>query len=66
MVLFLPQMASQIIVMVNKEQGSPEVLELLKDRVGYQYALVRHNQSPQNEKASEVLRKKDSDETRLL
>ena len=56
---FLPQMASQIIVMVNKEQGSPEVLELLKDKVGYQYALVRHNQSPQNEKASEVLNVND-------
>ena len=56
---FLPQMASQIIVMVNKEQGSPEVLELLKDKVGYQYALVRHNKSPQNEKASEVLNVND-------
>ena len=45
--------------MVNKEQGSPEVLELLKDKVGYKYALVRHNQSPQNEKASEVLNVND-------
>lgn len=56
---FLPEMASQIIVMVNKEQGSQKVLELLENRIGYQYALVRHNTSPQNEKASETLCVKD-------
>ena len=53
---FLPEMSSQVIVMVNQEQGSPKVLELLKDRVGYQYALVRHNRSPQNSKTTETLR----------
>lgn len=52
---FLPKMSSQVIVMVNQEQGSPKVLDLLRDRVGYQYALVRHNRSPQNNKASETL-----------
>ena len=49
-------MASQVIVMVNKEQGSQKVLELLEDRIGFQYALVRHNTSPQNQKANETLR----------
>ena len=52
---FLPEMASQVIVMVNKEQGSERVLNLLEDRIGYQYALVRHNTSPQNDKATEHL-----------
>jgi len=53
---FLPEMASQVIVMVNKEQGSQKVLELLEDRIGFQYALVRHNTSPQNQKANETLK----------
>ena len=52
---FLPEMASQVIVMVNKEQGSERVLNLLEDRIGFQYALVRHNTSPQNDKATEHL-----------
>ena len=52
---FLPEMASQVVVMVNKEQGSAKVLELLKDHIGFQYALVRHNKSPQGEKRSEQL-----------
>lgn len=52
---FLPEMASQVIVMVNKEQGSERVLEILNDRIGYQYALVRHNTSAQGEKSSENL-----------
>ena len=56
---FLPDMASQVIVMVNKEQGLQGVLELLEDRIGYQYALVRHNTSPQNQKATELLIVKD-------
>jgi len=52
---FLPNMASQVIVMVNKEQGSKRVLELLEDKIGFQYALVRHNTGPQNLKSSETL-----------
>jgi DNA sulfur modification protein DndD len=52
---FLPAMASQVIVMVNKEQGSKKVLELIGDRIGFQYALVRHNTGPQNEKTTEKL-----------
>lgn len=56
---FLPEMASQVIVMVNKEQGSQKVLELLEDYIGYQYALVRHNTSPQNQKATETLTVRD-------
>ena len=41
--------------MVNKEQGSKRVLELLEDKIGFQYALVRHNTGPQNLKSSETL-----------
>ena len=48
-------MASQVIVMVNREQGSPKVLEILKDKIGFQYALVRHNTGPRNEKNKEEL-----------
>ena len=55
---FLPDMASQVVVMVNKEQGSERVLELLKDKIGFQYALVRHNTGPQNEKSTETLETK--------
>ena len=52
---FLPEMASQVVVMVNKEQGSKKVLEILKDKIGFQYALVQHNTGPQNEKSTETL-----------
>ena len=52
---FLPDMASQVVVMVNKEQGSQRVLEILKDKIGFQYTLVRHNTGPQNEKTTETL-----------
>lgn len=52
---FLPKMASQVIVMVNREQGSPKVLEILKDKIGFQYALVRHNTGPRNGKNKEEL-----------
>ena len=49
-------MSSQVVVMVNREQGSKKVLDLLHDRIGYQYALVRHNTGPQNDKVSETLK----------
>ena len=45
----------QVIVMVNREQGSPKVLEILKEKIGFQYALVRHNTGPRNEKNKEEL-----------
>ncbi len=52
---FIPDMASQVILMVSKEQGSENVLAKLKDKIGEEYCLVRHNQSERGLKAQEFI-----------
>ena len=47
-------MASQVIVMVNRERFS-QSFRNPKDKIGFQYALVRHNTGPRNEKNKEEL-----------
>ena len=50
---FIPKMAGQVIVMVNNEQGSKNVLELLGPRIGSEVLMIRHNKISQDGRPSE-------------
>lgn len=50
---FIPQMARQVVLLVSKTQGSDEVLDVLKTRIGAEYLLVRHNTEPLGDRKSE-------------
>ena len=43
---FIPNMTRQVVLLVSKSQGSEDVLEALKDHLGAEYLLVRHNTAP--------------------
>lgn len=43
---YIPQMAQQVVLLLSKSQGSPEVLDSLRDRIGAEFLLVRHNKEP--------------------
>lgn len=50
---FIPKMAQQVVLLVSKSQGSEDVLNSLKDHLGAEYLLVRHNKEPQGERKAE-------------
>lgn len=50
---FIPKMARQVVLLVSKSQGSEDVLETIKDHLGAEYVLVRHNKEPQGERKQE-------------
>ncbi|WP_417455888.1 AAA family ATPase [Kordiimonas sp.] len=50
---FIPEMASQVILMVSSEQGSANVMARLKDKIGAEFCLIRHNTGEQGDKESE-------------
>lgn len=50
---FIPEMAQQVILLISKSQGSPEVLDALKGHVGREYVLVRHNRDPAADRKTE-------------
>ena len=50
---FIPKMARQVVMLVSKSQGSEDVLEALKDNLGAEYLLVRHNKEPRGERKQE-------------
>jgi DNA sulfur modification protein DndD len=52
---FIALMAEQVALFVSSSQGSPDVLEVLKDRVGKEYVLISENRGPRNGKHSEEL-----------
>ena len=52
---FIPEMASQVILMVSKEQGSENVISKLKDSIGAEYCLISHNSSERGEKGEESI-----------
>jgi DNA sulfur modification protein DndD len=52
---FLPNLASQVILLVSTSQASKEVLDELDGKIGTQYVLSRYNQFPQGNKESENL-----------
>ena len=50
---FIPKMARQVVLLVSKSQGSEDVLEALKDHLGAEYVLVRHNRESRGERKQE-------------
>lgn len=50
---FIPKMARQVVLLVSKSQGSDEVLDVLKDHLGAEYLLVRHNTEQQDDRKTE-------------
>lgn len=50
---FIPKMARQVVLLVSKSQGSEDVLEAVKNHLGAEYVLVRHNKEPQGERKQE-------------
>lgn len=50
---FIPKMARQVILLVSKSQGSDSVLNAMKDHLGAEYVLVRHNTEPRGERKLE-------------
>lgn len=51
---YVPQMASQVILMVSKSQASGGVMEAIQDRIGEEYVLVRHNRDSRGERPAEI------------
>jgi DNA sulfur modification protein DndD len=52
---FLPELASQVILLVSTSQASDVVMETLGDRVGSEYVLARHNRADGNGKPVETI-----------
>lgn len=50
---FIPKMARQVVLLVSQSQGSQDVLDALKDHLGAEYLLVRHNTEPRGERKQE-------------
>jgi len=50
---FIPEMAGQVVLMVSKEQGSENVLSQLKEYIGREYCLIRHNIDERGQKSIE-------------
>lgn len=50
---FIPKMARQVVLLVSKSQGSEDVLNAIKDNLGAEYLLVRHNKEPRGERKQE-------------
>jgi DNA sulfur modification protein DndD len=50
---FIPNMARQVVLLVSRSQGSEDVLDALKDHLGAEYLLVRHNTEPRGERKQE-------------
>jgi DNA sulfur modification protein DndD len=51
---YVPQMASQVLLMVSKSQASGGVMEAIQGRIGEEYVLVRHNRDARGERPVEV------------
>jgi DNA sulfur modification protein DndD len=51
---FIPKMAGQVVLMVSKSQGSGPVLEALRDRIGEEVVLVRHNRADREGRKPEI------------
>lgn len=52
---FIPDMAQQVALFVSSSQGSEEVLDVLKDRIGKQYVLISENSGPRNGRHEEKI-----------
>ena len=52
---FLPELASQVVLLVSTSQASKEVLDELDERIGMQYILTRYNKTSQGSKEEELI-----------
>ena len=52
---FLPDLASQVILLVSTSQASDTVMETLGSKIGHEYLLVRHNKGDSGDKPEEVV-----------
>ena len=50
---FIPRMARQVVLLVSKLQGSEDFLNAIKDHLGAEHLLVRHNTEPRDERKEE-------------
>jgi len=50
---FIPKMARQVVLLVSRSQGPEDVLNAIKDHLGAEYLLVRHNTEPRGERKQE-------------
>ncbi|WP_171172902.1 AAA family ATPase [Ruegeria sp. HKCCA5929] len=50
---FIPKMARQVVLLVSKSQGSEDVLNAVKEHLGAEYLLVRHNREPRGDRKQE-------------
>jgi hypothetical protein len=50
---FIPKMASQVVLMVSKSQAS-ETVSALRERIGEEYVLVRHNKDARGNRPREI------------
>ena len=50
---FIPKMAQQVVLLVSKSQGSADVLDAIKDHLGAEYLLVRHNKEARGDRKEE-------------
>jgi DNA sulfur modification protein DndD len=51
---YVPEMASQVVLMISGSQGSGGVLQELQGRVGKEYVLIRHNKDARGSRPPEV------------
>lgn len=58
---FVPQMASQVILLVSSSQGDDTVLRALEPRVGAEYLLISENRGPRGDKPEDrmILRNRE-------
>lgn len=52
---FLPNLASQVILLVSTSQASDIVIETLGSKIGHEYVLVRHNRGDGKDKPEETV-----------
>ena len=50
---FIPKMARQVVLLVSSSQGTEPVLKCLRDHIGAEYLLVRHNKGIKGDRKTE-------------
>ena len=50
---FLPKLARQVVLLLSKSQGNPDVLQALKGKIGREYILISENIESQGDKPSD-------------
>jgi DNA sulfur modification protein DndD len=53
---FVPEMAEQVVVFLSSSQGTEEVMQALRPRIGAEYVLISENRAPRGNKKREEIR----------